>query len=46
MAYLVGVRTRAKRRVGVSRRACRIGRAKAAVFPEPVSASPMMSLPT
>ena len=36
---------RANRRVGLSRRACRIGRAKAAVFPDPVSARPMMSLP-
>lgn len=42
---LVGVRIRAKRRVGVSKRACRIGRAKAAVFPDPVSAKPIISLP-
>ena len=44
--YLVGVSTRAKSRVGLSNKACRIGRAKAAVLPEPVSANPIMSLPT
>lgn len=42
---LVGVRTRANNRWGVSNSAWRIGKAKAPVFPEPVSASPMMSLP-
>ncbi|CAN8030289.1 unnamed protein product [Ixodes persulcatus] len=41
----VGVSTRANRRCGVSRRACRMGRAKEPVFPDPVSASPMTSLP-
>lgn len=43
---LVGVRTRANNRWGVSSSAWRIGKAKAPVFPEPVSASPMISLPT
>lgn len=43
--YLVGVKTRANKRDGVSSNACKIGRAKAAVFPEPVSASPITSLP-
>lgn len=42
---LVGVSTRANNRWGVSSSACRIGKAKAPVFPEPVSASPMTSLP-
>lgn len=42
---LVGVRTRANNRWGTSSSAWRIGKAKAPVFPEPVSASPMMSLP-
>ena len=40
---LVGARTRANRGCGLSRSACRMGRAKAAVLPEPVSAIPMMS---
>ncbi len=43
--YLVGVSTSANRRVGVSSRAWRMGRAKAPVLPDPVSARPMMSLP-
>lgn len=42
---LVGVSTRANNRWGVSSSAWRIGKAKAPVFPEPVSASPMTSLP-
>ena len=39
------MRTRANKRVGVSRRACKIGIANAPVFPEPVSASPIISFP-
>ena len=44
--YLVGVSIRANSRVGLSNKPCRIGRAKAAVLPEPVSANPITSLPT
>lgn len=43
---LVGVSTRANNRWGASSSAWRIGKANAPVFPEPVSASPMISLPT
>ena len=42
---LVGVKIKAKYLCGFSRSDCKIGRAKAAVFPEPVSASPITSLP-
>lgn len=42
---LVGASTRANRGCGFSRSDCRIGRANAAVFPEPVSAIPIMSRP-
>lgn len=42
-SYLVGVRTRAKRGEGLFSSACKIGRAKEAVLPDPVSASPIMS---
>lgn len=41
----VGARTRENKGWGLSSRACRMGSAKAAVFPEPVSARPTMSLP-
>lgn len=41
----MGARTHAKRPLGSSHSFCRIGRAKAAVFPEPVEATPMMSRP-
>ena len=41
----VGASTSPKRGCGLSSRACRIGRAKAAVFPLPVSASPIRSRP-
>lgn len=41
----VGVRTKANKRWGVSSSAFRMGKAKAPVFPEPVSASPMISRP-
>jgi len=42
---LVGASTQANRGDGVAIRACNMGIAKAAVFPEPVSARPMMSRP-
>jgi hypothetical protein len=41
----VGVRTRANSRWGVSSRAFRMGKAKAPVFPDPVSANPIISRP-
>lgn len=41
----VGARTSPKRGCGLSRSAWRIGSAKAAVFPLPVSASPIRSRP-
>lgn len=41
----VGARTRENSGWGLSRRACRMGRAKAAVFPDPVSARATTSLP-
>lgn len=41
----VGARTSPNRGCGLSNRACRIGRANAAVFPLPVSARPMRSRP-
>ncbi|WVZ17244.1 hypothetical protein V8G54_010226, partial [Vigna mungo] len=45
---LVGDSTQAKKSFGrgASKRACNIGRAKAPVFPEPVWASPITSLPS
>lgn len=43
---LVGVMTRAKIPYGSSESRCRMGRANAAVFPLPVFAQPMQSLPT
>ena len=43
--YLVGVMTRANIPYGSSHNVCNIGRAKAAVFPLPVFAQPMQSLP-
>lgn len=43
--YLVGERTQAKKACGFSSRAWSIGSEKAAVFPDPVCASPMMSFP-
>jgi hypothetical protein len=42
----VGARTSPKKACGLSSRACRIGKAKAAVFPLPVSASPIKSRPS
>jgi hypothetical protein len=42
---LVGTRTHANSGDGDIMRACNMGRAKAAVLPDPVSARPMMSLP-
>ena len=42
---LVGVNIRAKYLWGFWIKACRIGIAKAPVFPEPVSASPITSFP-
>ena len=42
---LVGVMTRAKMPYGSSESRCRMGRANAAVFPLPVFAQPMQSLP-
>lgn len=42
---LVGVSTSAKYLWGFSNNACSIGNAKAAVFPDPVSANPITSLP-
>ncbi len=44
--YLVGVNIRAYIFPGVSNSDCNIGMAKAPVLPEPVSAKPIMSLPT
>ena len=41
----VGVSTRANSLCGFSRRLCRMGSANAPVFPDPVSARPIMSLP-
>lgn len=41
----VGVRTKANKRWGVSSSAFRMGKAKAPVFPDPVSANPMISRP-
>lgn len=43
--YLVGVSTRAKMPKGSSAHFCRIGTAKATVFPDPVLLPPMQSLP-
>ena len=43
--YLVGAMTQAKKGCGSPRSAWRMGRAKAPVFPEPVLARPMISLP-
>lgn len=47
VSNLVGDSTQAKKSFGrgASKRACNIGRAKAPVFPEPVWASPITSLP-
>ena len=45
MTYRVGAMTQANRGWGFAQRAWRMGREKAAVFPDPVWASPMMSLP-
>ena len=42
----VGARTRPNRGWGLLSNACRIGRAKAAVFPLPVSARPIKSRPS
>lgn len=42
---LVGVKINAKYLCGFSKSACSIGRANAAVLPDPVSANPIMSLP-
>ena len=42
---LVGVSINANNLDGVSKSACKMGRANAPVFPDPVSASPMMSRP-
>ena len=42
---LVGVNIRAKYLCGFSNNSCKIGNAKAAVFPDPVSANPTMSRP-
>lgn len=42
---LVGESTQAKNAWGASNRACKMGRAKAPVFPEPVCASPIKSFP-
>ena len=42
---LVGVRTRVWSLWGEASRDCRMGRAKAPVFPEPVSARPITSFP-
>ena len=41
---LVGVNTRPKSRCGLSSKACSMGKAKAPVLPDPVSARPMTSL--
>lgn len=41
----MGVKIKAKYLWGFSKSACKIGRAKAAVLPEPVSANPIISLP-
>lgn len=43
--YLVGANITAKKNVGFSKRASNIGKAKASVFPLPVSASAIISLP-
>ena len=43
--YLVGVRTKAKMPYGSTESRCKIGTAKAIVFPEPVFAFPIQSLP-
>lgn len=42
----VGARTSPKKACGLSSRACRIGKANAAVFPLPVSARPIKSRPS
>jgi hypothetical protein len=42
---LVGDIIKAKNGVCLLSKSCRIGKQKAAVFPLPVSANPMMSLP-
>lgn len=42
---LVGERTQAKKACGESNKDCSIGIAKAPVFPEPVCARPIRSLP-
>jgi hypothetical protein len=43
--HLVGVRTKAKIPYGSTESRCKIGIAKATVFPEPVFAFPIQSLP-
>jgi hypothetical protein len=45
ISNLVGDKTQAKKGFGSSKSACNIGRAKAAVLPEPVWASPITSFP-
>ena len=46
ISYLVGVSINANNLDGVSKSACKMGRANAPVFPDPVSARPMISRPT
>lgn len=43
---LVGVSTKAYNLCGLSSNVCRMGNANEPVFPEPVSAKPMISLPS
>jgi hypothetical protein len=43
--YLVGVKTRANIPNGSTESRCKMGKANAIVFPEPVFAFPMQSLP-
>jgi hypothetical protein len=45
MSNLVGDSTQAKNAFRDSKSACKMGRAKAPVLPEPVSASPIKSFP-
>ena len=45
ISNLVGDRAQAKNACGDSKHACKMGRAKAPVLPEPVCASPIKSFP-